>query len=48
MDVVKIYRDNVIQWKGYVDDINPVWGSDGHYLELSGKDATLILWKKIY
>jgi hypothetical protein len=46
MDVVTILRDNIIEWKGFVENIDAMWDNNGQYLNISGRDITLILWKK--
>lgn len=46
MDRVEIKRDNVNEWVGYIEEAETVWESDGVYLNVSGRDNSLILWKK--
>jgi hypothetical protein len=48
MDEVDVFRDGNCEWKGYVEGINPSWsGTDGNkYISLTGRDITMILWKK--
>jgi len=35
-----------IEWTGYVERRKILWDSGGRFLELGGRDASLILWKK--
>jgi len=46
LDQVQIYRNGIINWQGYIEDINPHWDDSGQYLNIGGRDATLILHKK--
>lgn len=46
MDIVKITRNDIVEWKGYIEELNPKWDEDKHVLNISGRDATFILWKK--
>jgi hypothetical protein len=45
-DTVTIKRDGTTEWMGYVETIETTWDSDGRYLKISGRDASVILWKK--
>ena len=45
-DLVEIKRDNITEWKGFVEDKDDFWDKDGHFLNIGGRDTTLILWKK--
>lgn len=46
MDVVEIKRDGVTEWKGYIEKLQAYWDDTGQYYNISGRDATMILWKK--
>ena len=50
MDVVVIKRNDVAEWKGYVEDKTVEWGGTTskveRYLTLKGRDAAFIIWKK--
>jgi hypothetical protein len=49
MDEVDIKRDGTTEWKGYVEGIEPYWDGTslgGKYIQLTGRDVTMILWKK--
>ena len=45
-DLVKIKRDGTVEWKGFVEEIDIDWDKEGRYLYISGRDTTIILWKK--
>jgi len=45
-DLVEIKRDGTTEFKGYVEGIEIDWGSQDRYLNISGRDASVILWKK--
>jgi hypothetical protein len=45
-DPVEIKRDGTIEFKGYVEGIEIDWGSQDRYLNISGRDVSVILWKK--
>ena len=46
MDTVQIKRDGYTEWKGYVESVEVTWDSNGRYLNLKGRDVSVILWKK--
>jgi hypothetical protein len=46
MDVVEIKRNGTVEWKGYIEKLNPYWDSEGQFFDISGRDITMILWKK--
>jgi len=45
-DPVEIKRDGTTEFKGYVEGIEIDWGSQDRYLNISGRDASVIVWKK--
>lgn len=49
-DTVVIKRDGVAEWKGYIEGIDISWDNAGdnagRYLNLKGRDASVLLWKK--
>lgn len=45
-NLVEIKRDGTTEWKGFVEDKDDFWDVDGHFINLSGRDTTIILWKK--
>src|SRR4030042_4874623 len=45
-DLVEIKRNGTTEWKGFVEEIDVEWDDEGKYYSLSGRDITLILWKK--
>jgi len=45
-DLVEIKRDNTTEWKGFVEIIDIKWTATERYLYISGRDTTVILWKK--
>jgi len=45
-DLVQIKRDGTVEWKGFVETIKIEWDEDGRYLNINGRDTTVILWKK--
>lgn len=45
-DLIKFERDGTIEWEGFTEDIEIAWDENGRYLNLAGRDLTLILWRK--
>ena len=45
-DVIEIKKNGVSEWKGFVEGIKITWDEDGIYYALTGRDSSLILWKK--
>jgi len=45
-DLVQIYRNGVLEWKGFVERIEIIWDEDGRFYNIGGRDITVILWKK--
>jgi len=45
-DLIKFERDSTIEWEGFVEDIEISWDENGRYLNLGGRDITLLLWRK--
>ena len=45
-DLVEIKRDGTTEFKGYVESIEIDWGSQDRYLNISGRDVSVILWRK--
>jgi len=45
-DVVEIKRDGISEWKGFIEDIEEDWDDQGRYMNVSGRDTSVILWKK--
>jgi hypothetical protein len=45
-DLVEIKRNGTIEWKGYVETIAIKWSNAGRFYNVSGRDTSLILWKK--
>jgi len=45
-DLVEIKRDGTTEWKGFIETIDIVWDEGGRYYDVSGRDNSLILWKK--
>lgn len=45
-DLVEIKRNGTTEWKGYVETIAIEWSNAGRYYNVSGRDTSLILWKK--
>ncbi len=46
MDTVVFKRNGIALWKGYVEDKDVEWDKNGNFLNLSGRDAAFIIWKK--
>jgi hypothetical protein len=45
-DLVTIKRNGTTEWKGFVETISIAWSESGRYYNLSGRNTSLILWKK--
>lgn len=45
-DLVEIKRDGVVEFKGFIKTINLEWDEIGRFLDIGGRDSTVILWKK--
>lgn len=45
-DLVEIKRNGTTEWKGYVEAIEVEWDDSGRWYNVSGRDTTVILWKK--
>lgn len=43
---VVIQRDGKTEWKGFIEDMEITWDKDGRYLNIGGRDSTLLLWRK--
>lgn len=41
-----VKNNGVLEWFGYLEKSNPVWTENGLFLEIWGRDVTVILWKK--
>lgn len=41
-----VKNNGVLEWFGYLEKSNPVWTEDGLFLEIWGRDVTVLLWKK--
>lgn len=46
MDRVEFKRNGIVEWAGYIEDKKSSWDNQGRYLDLGGRDASFILWKK--
>ena len=46
MNTVTFKRNGTVEWSGYVEDMSNDWDKDGRFLNLQGRDASFILWKK--
>ena len=46
MDTVVMKRNGTAEWKGYVERMRTEWDQNGRYLNLEGRDAAFIIWKK--
>lgn len=45
-DEVLIKRDGLIEWKGLIEDIEIDWDDIGRYLNIGGRDISLLIWRK--
>jgi len=45
-NTVVIQRDGKTEWKGFVEDIEIDWDENGRYLNIGGRDITLLIWRK--
>lgn len=45
-DLIKFERDGAIEWMGFVEDIEILWDEKSRYLNIGGRDLTLLLWRK--
>jgi len=45
-DLIQFVRDGNQEWVGFVEDIEIDWDEDGRFLNLGGRDLTLLLWRK--
>jgi hypothetical protein len=45
-NVITFLRDDKVEWKGFVEDLEIDWDENGRYLLLGGRDVTLLLWRK--
>jgi hypothetical protein len=41
-----VKNNGVLEWFGYLEKSNPVWTENGLFLEIWGRDVTVLLWKK--
>jgi len=47
MDLVEIKRNGTTEWKGFVTEREIAWDEEGRFYNLTGKDMSFILWKKM-
>lgn len=45
-DLVEIKRDGTVEWRGFVETIDIDWDDQGRYIDIAGRDTSVILWKK--
>lgn len=45
-DIVTFERDGKVEWKGFVEDMEIDWDANGRYLNIGGRDISLLLWRK--
>jgi hypothetical protein len=45
-DLVEIKRDGTTEWKGFVETIDIDWDDQGRYINIAGRDTSVVLWKK--
>src|SRR3990170_1106421 len=45
-DAIEIKKNGVSEWKGFVEGKNITCDKDGIYYEITGRDNSVILWKK--
>lgn len=45
-DLVEIKRDGTVEWKGFIEDYNLNWDENGLYLDIKGRNTSILLWKK--
>jgi len=45
-DVVELKRNGTSEWKGFLEEMEIEWDKGGRYLHVSGRDTSLIAWKK--
>lgn len=45
-DEVVIQRDGKTEWKGFIEDMEIDWDENGRYLNIGGRDITLLIWRK--
>jgi len=45
-DSVNIKKNGSSEWRGFIEHIEVIWAEDGRYYNISGRDVTVILWKK--
>lgn len=43
---VIIQRDGKTEWKGFIEDMEIAWDESGRYLNIGGRDITLLIWRK--
>ena len=45
-DLIQFQRDGYTEWVGFIEDIQVSWDENGRYLDIGGRDLTLMLWRK--
>src|SRR3972149_2925676 len=45
-DLIEIKSDGTTEWKGFLEDKDIDWSSGGRYLDIGGRDTSVIEWKK--
>jgi len=45
-DEVLIKRDDKTEWKGFIEDMEIDWDENGRYLNIGGRDISLLIWRK--
>jgi hypothetical protein len=45
-NIIEFKRDDGVEWKGFVEDLEISWDASARYLNLGGRDVSLLLWRK--
>lgn len=45
-DLVEIKKDGTTEWKGFLENFEVDWESGGRYVDVGGRDTSVIQWKK--